>query len=123
MVTETPAGKSWVLLPMQPGTSLECKTVTPEGHGRWHCLVTSALGSQSQSEPDANVPARPVPPAPALTHRAAAVVQQVVVPAVVALDLPGDALLGSCKRSDPLGEQQKKTARNEHLHYRVILIL
>lgn len=57
------------------------------------------------------MPARPVPPSPALTHRAAAVVQQVVVPAVIALDLPRDALLGSCKRSDPLGEHHKHTKR------------
>lgn len=58
------------------------------------------------------MPACPVPPSPspglALTHRAVAVVQQVVVPAIVALDLPGDALLGSWKRPYPLGEQQKK---------------
>lgn len=39
------------------------------------------------------------------------VVQQVVVPAVVALDLPGDALLGSWKRQDPLDEQQEKSMK------------
>lgn len=40
-----------------------------------------------------------------------AVVQQVVVPAVVALDLPGDALLGAWKRQDPLDEQQEKSMK------------
>lgn len=55
----------------------------------------------------------PMPPlAPlALTHRAVAVVQQVVVPAIVALHLPRDALLGSCNRQNPPHEQQEKSMK------------
>lgn len=53
-----------------------------------------------------------------------AVVQQVVVPSIIALHLPGDALLGSWKRQHPLHEQQEKSMKQapplENCTYTVI---